>query len=71
LSATPDWLRLVPWGHLFYPEYRDLGLDAAGIDGLMADPVPNARGEVGEIFGAETASLTRLLHHVGDRACPG
>jgi hypothetical protein len=65
LSATPDCLRLVPWGHLFYPEYRDLGLDAAGIDGLMADPLPN-RAKVTEIFGLKR-QLTSFLHHVGDR----
>ena len=66
LSATPDWLRLVPWGHLFYPEYRDPGLDAAGIAGLLADPVPR-RATIGEVFGARRR-LARLLHQLGDRA---
>lgn len=65
LSATPDCLRLVPWGHLFYPEYRDLSLDAAGIDELLADPLP-LRATIGEIFGARRR-LARLLHHLGDR----
>lgn len=66
LSATPDCLRLVPWGHLFYPEYRDLGVDAAGIDGLLADPMP-LRATIGEVYGARRR-LARLLHHLGDRA---
>lgn len=66
LAATPDCLRLVPWGHLFYPQYRDLSLDAAGIAGLLADPLP-LRARIGEIFGARRR-LARLLHHLGDRA---
>jgi hypothetical protein len=65
LSATPDWLRLVPWGHLFYPEYRDPALDAAGIAGLLADPLP-LRATIGEIFGVRRR-LAWLLHHLGDR----
>ena len=58
LSALPDCLRLVPWGHLFYPEYRDLGLDAAGIERLLAEPLP-ARAAVSEIFAAEAALCAR------------
>ncbi len=65
LSATPDCLRLVPWGHLFYPEYRDLGLDAAGIDGLLADPSPTLE-TVSGIF-APKRRLAYLLHRLGDR----
>jgi hypothetical protein len=65
LSAMPDCLRLVPWGHLFYPEYRDLGLDEAGIAGLLADPQPD-RTTIGEIFGT-TRRLGSILHQVGDR----
>lgn len=65
LSATPDGLRLVPWGHLFYPEYRDLGLDTAGINSLLADPSP-ARTTVSEIFGLKRR-FARLLHRLGDR----
>lgn len=65
LSATPDCLRLVPWGHLFYPDYRDLGLDAAGMDGLLADRSP-ARATVSEIF-ALKRRFAYLLHRLGDR----
>lgn len=65
LSATPGCLHLVPWGHLFYPEYRDLGLDAAGIERLLTDPSPG-RATIPEIFGPKRR-LTRLLHQLGDR----
>jgi hypothetical protein len=65
IAALPECLRLVPWGHLFYPEYRDPGLDAAGIDGLLADPRPG-RATIGELFGARRQAA-RFLHHLGDR----
>lgn len=65
LSALPDWLRLVPWGQLFYREYRDLGLDAAGIDSLLADPSP-ARATISEIFGPRRR-FAYFLHRLGDR----
>lgn len=65
LSAMPDSLHLVPWGHLFYPEYRDPALDAAGIDGLLAEPVP-ARAAVSEMF-TLNRRLAFLLHRLGDR----
>ncbi|MCL4791655.1 MAG: hypothetical protein KJ040_06330 [Gammaproteobacteria bacterium] len=65
LAAAPDCLHLVPWGHLFYPEYRDLNLDAAGIDGLLAEPSPR-RATVGEIF-QPRRRLATLLHQLGDR----
>ncbi len=65
LSARPDCLRLVPWGHLFYPEYRDMALDAAGMNGLLADPSP-VRATVSEIF-APKQRLAYLLHRLGDR----
>ena len=65
LAVRPDCVRLVPWGHLFYPEYRDAGLDAAGIDSLLADPSP-ARQAVSEIFGLKRR-FAYLLHHLGDR----
>lgn len=65
LSATPDCLRLVPWGHLFYPEYRDLNVDVAGIDRLLAEPSP-ARETVSEIF-APKRRFACLLHRLGDR----
>lgn len=66
MAGLPDCLRLVPWGHLFYPEYRNLSLDAAGIDSLLADPAP-ARTTIGEIFGPKRR-LAYLLHRLGDRA---
>lgn len=65
IAAMPECLRLVPWGHLFYPDYRDLGLDAAGIDGLLAEPSPG-RTTIREIFGARR-QMASGLHHLGDR----
>ncbi|MBM4221933.1 MAG: hypothetical protein FJ170_08305, partial [Gammaproteobacteria bacterium] len=66
MSALPECLRLVPWGHFCYPEHRDPGLDAAGIDGLLADPSPG-RATIGEIFGAKRRAAG-FLHHLGDLA---
>ncbi|MCL4780060.1 MAG: hypothetical protein KJ049_07695 [Gammaproteobacteria bacterium] len=65
ISARPECLRLVPWGHLFYPDYRDLGLDAAGIDGLLADPAPG-RTTIREIFSARRQAAS-FLYHLCDR----
>jgi hypothetical protein len=49
LAAAPDCLRLALWGHLLYPEYRDIALDEAGIAALLANPTPG-RDSVREVF---------------------
>ena len=36
LEQAPTWLRLVPWGELFYPVYRDPELDRAAIAALLS-----------------------------------
>lgn len=65
LAATPDALRLVLWGHEFYPDYRDPGPDAAAIEALMADERP-ARGSIREVR-ALPGRLRYLAHRLGDR----
>jgi hypothetical protein len=37
LPAATEWLRLVSWGSIFYPEHRDLALDRPAIDALLAE----------------------------------
>lgn len=50
LAATPDCLRLALWGHLLYPEYRDIALDEAAVTALLAEPAPG-RDSIREAFG--------------------
>ncbi|TFG87840.1 MAG: hypothetical protein E4H19_00720 [Chromatiales bacterium] len=50
LAAAPDCLRLALWGHLLYPEYRDIALDDAGIAALLANAAPG-RDSIREAFG--------------------
>ncbi len=50
LAAAPDCLRLALWGHLLYPEYRDIALDEAGTAALLANVTPG-RDSVREVFG--------------------
>ena len=65
LAAAPECLHLVLWGHLFYDQYRDVGLDEAGIAGLLANAKPG-RASIGEVFGIERR-INYLAHLCGDR----
>jgi hypothetical protein len=61
MAASSDWLRLVSWGHVFYPDYRDLAQDRPGIDALLQAPPP--ADAVPEI----TPRLRLLSYRLGDR----
>jgi hypothetical protein len=65
LGAVPDCLRLALWGHLIYPEYRDVRLDEPGIQALLANPAPGP-DSIREVFGPR-ARLVYLAHRLGDR----
>jgi len=65
LAVDPDCLRLALWGHLLYPEYRDIGLDAAGIEALLANACPG-RDSVREAFGIRRRAAV-LAYRIADR----
>jgi len=65
LAAAADCLRLVLWGHEFYPDYRDPDADAAAIEALVADEHP-ARRSIREVR-AVRGRLRYLTHRLGDR----
>lgn len=65
LEAVRDAFRLYSWTEEVYGEFRDIGRDQAGIDALLAAPVPNAeqRAEID----AFSRRLIRTTHRIGDR----
>jgi len=65
LADTPDILRLVPWGHEFYPQYRDIRPDEPGIAALLAEPRP-VRASIGEVYGLRRRAVY-LAHRFADR----
>jgi hypothetical protein len=65
MAADPAWLDLVAWSHEFYPGYRDLAPDQAGIAGLRADAQPG-REQIAPVFGPRHR-LATLVHGIGDR----
>jgi len=65
LGRLDDWLRLVHWGHLLYPDYRDPAIDAPAIAELL---------EHGEAVADDVAPvralrwrLRMLFHRLGNR----
>ncbi|MDP2325721.1 MAG: hypothetical protein Q8N51_17075 [Gammaproteobacteria bacterium] len=50
LAAAPECLHLALWGHLLYPEYRDIRLDEAGVAALLANETPE-RADIREVYG--------------------
>ena len=65
LAAAPESVRLVPWGHLFYAQFRDERLDEPGIAALLADVKPG-KDSIREVFGLQSRT-NYLVHRVGDR----
>lgn len=66
LGAHPDWFRLVSWTYDFYGSYRDMSLDAPGIERLLVspEPTPAEKREIDSI----RRRLLRLWHLFGDSA---
>lgn len=65
LAAAPDCLRLALWGHLLYPEYRDIRLDEAAVSALLADPKPGP-DSIPEVFGVRNRAEV-LAYRCADR----
>ncbi len=65
LAAAPESVRLVLWGHLFYPQYRDARPDESGIAALLADASPG-KDSIREVFGLRSR-INYLAHRFGDR----
>jgi hypothetical protein len=65
MAADPAWLDLVAWSHEFYPGYRDLAADQAGIARLRANAQPG-RDQIADVFSPQHR-LATLAHRVGDR----
>jgi len=57
--------RIYSWTHDVYGEHRDIGLDEAGIEALLAQPVPSDRQRA--VIDAPARWLIRAAHRVGDR----
>jgi hypothetical protein len=64
LAAHPECFTLIEWTHRFYGRYRDIGLDAAGIDHILQHPDPSEE-DLREIQSMERR-VRRLWHVVGD-----
>lgn len=65
LAATPDCLRLILWGHEFYPEYRDIRPDEPAIAALLTGTQPD-RQAIREVYGLRRRA-TYLAHQFADR----
>ncbi len=65
LAAASESVRLVLWGHLFYPQYRDALSDESGIAALLADVEPG-KDSIREVFGIKDR-INYLAHRFGDR----
>lgn len=65
IAATPDSLRLVLWGHEFYPQYRDLRPDEPAIAALLADAEPD-RDSIREVYGLRRRAVY-FAHRFADR----
>lgn len=61
----PETLRLVLWGHEFYPGYRDLGPDEPAIAALLATTAPG-RDSIREVHGLRQRTI-HLAHRFADR----
>ncbi len=64
LRAHEDWFELVSWTHRFYGSFRDIGLDAPGVDYLLQNPEPT-EDDLREIL-STARRVRRLSHLVGD-----
>ncbi len=62
--AHEEWFELVSWTHRFYGSYRDIGLDAPGVDYLLQNPEPT-EDDLREIQ-STARRVRRLSHLVGD-----
>lgn len=63
IARSPESIRLVSWSHLFYDQYRDIGLDETGIRDVLGDP-----GTARQPARAGAGERLRLLsHRIGDR----
>lgn len=65
LAATPDCLRLILWGHEFYPEYRDIRPDEPAIAALLTGTQPD-RQAIREVYGLRRRAVY-LAHLFADR----
>ena len=67
MGEARDWLRLVPWGHLLYPEYRNPDIDAPAIADLLtrSESVPEA---IAPVLGLRWRA--RMLVHRNGSAWP-
>jgi hypothetical protein len=65
IDAVPECLRLILWGHLFYPQYRDVRLDEPGIAALLAEVNPE-KNSIREVFGIKRRTQY-LAHLCADR----
>lgn len=65
VAAAPDCLRLILWGHEFYPQYRDVRPDEPGIAALLADAQPG-RDSIREVYGLRRRAVY-AAHRFADR----
>lgn len=65
LASEPAFPRLIPWGHLFYDEYRDFELDREAVQALRA--VGAAGRKIIAPALRPSQRLRRLVNRVGDR----
>jgi len=65
LEGDPAFPRLIPWGHLFYEDYRDFELDREAIHALR-EIGASGRDVIAPALGA-AQRLRRWLNRVGDR----
>lgn len=65
LEQNTDALRIYSWTDDVYDEFRDIGLDLAGIGALLAAPDPNAdqRAAIDSVW----RQVIRSAHRIGDR----
>jgi len=64
LAERPESFSLVAWTYQFYRSHRDIGLDLAGIERLLQQPVPTAE-DIREIASLRRR-LSRFWHVLAD-----